>query len=550
MRHRTRSLRWPALAVAAVVAAGGGTAYAVSDDGSAGHYRTARAATGDVEQVLTATGSVDAARRADLGFGTSGTVAAVAVAVGDTVTAGQVVARLQTGDLDAAVTRAGAALARARAQLERDEEAQAAAVADASGSPVASTPKASTPTASPDAGSDSDLSDALADLKAQQDAVVTAQSAARAAVAAAKDALAVQTAACADAFQGDAPADDDAASDLPDDAGPTCADALADVQAKQATVSDAQDALADALAALAGTLSKALAAVQSSGASGDTPGNGDADATSGGGTSTPPSTASKTPGTDGASSGEVSAAQLAADQAAIEQARADLVEARQQWRQAVLRSTRSGTVVSLDVARGAAVAAGDVAAVVVGGRAVTIETTVSQSEVDQVEVGERVRVSTPGEPATAEGTVTRIGLVADSSSGTPRYPVTVTVEDPAIPLPTGSRALVGIVVATASDVVTVPPSALTRRGEDTFVRTWNGSTLRNRAVTVGAVGTGEVEVTDGLSAGDEVVLADLDQAITGAADSVNDRGGFGNAPVMRFDKAGPGGPPVTFKSGG
>jgi multidrug efflux pump subunit AcrA (membrane-fusion protein) len=107
------------------------------------------------------------------------------------------------------------------------------------------------------------------------------------------------------------------------------------------------------------------------------------------------------------------------------------------------------------------------------------------------------------------------------------------------------------VVATAHDVVTVPTSAVTRRGDGAFVQTWDGTTLNREVVTLGTVGAREVEVTDGLSVGDEVVLADLDRAITGAADSINDRAGFNGPPVMRFEKPGAGGGgPVTFKSGG
>ena len=142
MRHRTRHLRWPALAVAGVVLAGSGTAYAVSGDDSSTSYRTVPATKGDVEQVLSTSGTVDAARRSDLEFGTSGTVAHVKVAVGDAVKAGQVVATLDTDELDAAVTRARASLATAIAQLEADKDAQADAVATSS-SPPTSRPKPS-----------------------------------------------------------------------------------------------------------------------------------------------------------------------------------------------------------------------------------------------------------------------------------------------------------------------------------------------------------------------------------------------------------------------
>jgi HlyD family secretion protein len=542
MRQQMLRIRWPALAVAAVLVAGSGTAYAVTNDGSTGNYRTVRAATGDVEEVLSASGTVDAAHRADLGFGTSGTVAAVTVAVGDTVTAGQVIATLDTTTLEAAVTRAKASVAEAVARLASDRDAQDQAVSDAADTPAASnTPQGSSPSANPPSSGDSVDADTLATLKAQQDAVIAAQSAASAAIAAAKEALATQTEVCADAYQAaaDASATGSDAQQAPAD-NTACADALAAVQAKQADVSDAQDALADALSALAGTLTKALSALSSS----STPSKARVAA---------PSAAATTPASDeSASSGQtVTAAQLASDQAQIDAARADLVDARQQLRQAVLRSTRGGTVVSLDVHKGDDVDAGTAVAVVVGGSAVTIETTVGELKIGRVLVGQHVRVTTPGETESADGTVTAIGLVADSSTGTASYPVTVTVEDPTIALPAGSQAMLAIVVATVQDVVTVPTSAITRRdGTDATVQTWDGKKLSNEAVTIGSVGAREVEITDGLSAGDEVVLADIDQAINGASDTINDRGGF-NGPAFRMDKGGgPGGGPATFKSTG
>ena len=546
MRHRVERIRWPVAAVVGVLVVGSGTAYAVTRDGSSAHYRTVLATTADVEQVLSTSGTVDAAHRADLGFGASGTVASVAVAVGDTVRVGQVVARLDATSLAAAVTRARAAVAKALAQLETDRTAQAQAVSDAAATPKPKqTGKPTSPTPS---GSTSGASAAtLQQLKDQQDAVLQAQSAATTAIAAAKDALAAQTTACADAYQGQAPAGGgDQSTPATGPADTACAAALAEVQARQTAVSAAQDDLQQALDTLAGTLSRALASLSgSSNASPNAAPSGAARASSGSArsaTSSSTSTSTSTP--NGASSGTVSAARLASDQAAIEKAQADLVDARQQLRQAVLRSTRSGRVVSVPVTAGDRVAAGDVGAVVVGGRAVTVVASVAQDKISRVAVGEHVRVTTPGQSGAADGTVSAIGLVADSSSGTPSYAVTVTVEDPAISLPAGSQALLGIVVATAKDVVTVPTSAITRRGTQATVRTWDGRTLTRKTVTLGTVGARQVEITAGLAAGDRVVLADIDQPITGAANSINDRGGF-SGPV-NFKGGGRGLPPVTF----
>jgi len=577
MRHRMKRIRWPALVAVGVLIAGSGTAYAVSSDTPAGNYRTVRATKGDLEQVLSTGGTVDAAHRADLEFGASGTVASVKVALGDTVKAGQVIATLDREALDAAVTRAKASLARAIAQLESDEDAQADIVADSSSSTGSSNkPRDSaTPSESLSDGGDSDTTPdddaqtqaALAALKQQQQAVIQAQSAASAALTAAKDALAAQSEACKDAYQ-DQPAGapgpsgdtaDDTTAKAPEKDAATdnaaCSAALAAVQARQDDVNDAQDALAAALSALGTTLSDAVTALSSQHGGADTPSGSSTPSSSDDSSSDSSQSAtsgdSDAPAADDSDSGSTSAARLAADQAAIEQARAELVDARQQLAQAVLRSTRSGTVRSLDLRKGDRISAGDVVAVVVGGRAVTIEATVPETKIGQVKVGQPVRVSTPGESGSANGTVTAIGLVADSSSGTASYPVTVTVEDPAIALPTGSQALLAIVVATAEDVVTVPLSAVSRQGDRSIVQTWNGTKLSNQAVTVGAVGGREVEITDGLEAGDEVVVADIDEDITGASDTINDRGGFDRGPVFRMGgPGGAGGGPVNFKSGG
>lgn len=551
MWHRIRRLRWPIVLVATVALVGSGTAYAVTRDGSTGSYRTAVAGRADVEQTLSTSGTVDAARRADLSFATAGTVARVAVELGEKVKAGQVVARLETDALDAAVTRAEAGLARARAQLEADRAAQDEVVADAStpttGTTTTGTPKNGTPkngTADQPAPDGGDAAGVLAALRDQQDAVIAAQSAASAAITAAKEALAVQTTTCADAYQQPAevdPGQEQTQGQGEDPADLACAEALATVQARQDAVGAAQDELARALTTLADTLTRAIGdlAADSSGTTGTTP-SSDAPASA----SPSPTAAPTTAGPTG-STGTVTAARLAADQAEIEQAEADLVEARQQRRQAVVRSTRAGRVVSLPATEGDEVAAGDPAAVVVGGKAVTIEALVPESQIDQVEVGQPVRVTVPGATGTAEGTVSAIGLVADSSSGTASYPVTVTVEEPAIALPAGSRALLALVVATATDVVTVPTSAVTRRDDAASVQVWDGTAVSRRTITLGVVGARTVEVTDGLDVGDRVVLADLDAAITDAADSINDRGGFGGVPVFRTG-SGPGGPPANF----
>ncbi|RNL78670.1 efflux RND transporter periplasmic adaptor subunit [Nocardioides marmorisolisilvae] len=552
MRFDRRRLRWPVIGLATLAVLGTGTAYAVTGNDATASYRTVAATISDVEETLATTGSVDSANRADLGFGTDGTVAKLFVAEGDSVKAGQAIGKLDTTDLDAALTQAKAEYARAVAQLASDEDAQASAVSDQSSTPsdTGSTPSgSSTPTGNDQ--SSAATARLLKALRKAQGQVIVAQSHASQAIAAAKQALAAQQAACAPSPTATATATATPTDSPTDDgSGDDCDAALAAVQQAQDVVSQAQDDLAKALDALGKVLSQALGTVQGS----QTPAHAKAAVSD---ASTPSSDGSdqqsSSPSSNGATGQTVTAAQLASDQAKIEEAQASVIAAQQNLAQATLRSTRSGTVVALDTAVGDQVTAGSTVATVVGGNAVTITATVSESQVDSVKVGQTVRVSVPGISKKTTGKVTAIGLVADSSTGTTSYPVTVTVEDPTISLPAGSRASIQIVLETAKDVVTVPTSAVTRSGSGTTatVSTWNGSTLTRKTVQLGAVGSRTVAISSGLSAGTRVVLANVDQAIKGAATSVNNRGNFQFPAGGTFRApAGGNGGPVTFSRGG
>ncbi len=99
-------------------------------DGSGATTNTPSTATvtrGNLSRTVSASGTVAAAHTDDLSFSTGGTVTAVNVKAGDTVTKGQVLASIDPGQLQAAVSSAQASLASAQAQLSDDSSAGASA---------------------------------------------------------------------------------------------------------------------------------------------------------------------------------------------------------------------------------------------------------------------------------------------------------------------------------------------------------------------------------------------------------------------------------------
>jgi HlyD family secretion protein len=532
-----------AVAAGVLLLAGGGLAYAQAQ-GTSGSYRTAKVAEGDVDQTLALAGTITASARRDLSFGVAGHVAKVSAEPGDTVRGGAVLATLDTAKLKAAVTKAEAALAKAKAQLAADQSSQASTVAAAdSASGAGSSGTDSSTSGQPTTPTSPDLTKALAMLKTQQGGVTTAKSAATAAITTAKTELADQARACQDSASKD---DDDSTDQDEGDAtepSSACTAALGTVQAAQDAVVEKQDALQAALQALGDTLTAAVATLEQSGAgSGTSGGSGSgsdsSSGSSGGSSGGADSSSGRSSGATGGAT--VTAATLAQDQAGIDTANAGLDEAEQELDATTLTAPFAGTILKVSVTKGDSVGASDVAVVIVGHGDTTVTTTVTADQISDVKRGQTASVTPAGADQAVSGSVTSIGMLPDTSSNTTTYPVTIELDDD-VAAPEGSTASISLVIGTAENVLTVPSSAISSGRRTTASVLTDGKVVLT-PVTVGVVGPTRTEITDGLTKGQEVVLADLDADLP-SGDGSSTRfpdGGDG----FRIDRAGGGGPPV------
>jgi macrolide-specific efflux system membrane fusion protein len=112
-------------------------------DAVAAQTITSTVATGTFQDTVTATGTLQPTRQADLDFAVSGRVTSVEVAAGDKVTKGDVLARLDRTSLDAALTSAQAQLEAAQAQYADDVDADASSTQLSSASAAVAAAKSS-----------------------------------------------------------------------------------------------------------------------------------------------------------------------------------------------------------------------------------------------------------------------------------------------------------------------------------------------------------------------------------------------------------------------
>ncbi|HJQ43900.1 MAG TPA: hypothetical protein VJ831_12500, partial [Jatrophihabitantaceae bacterium] len=223
-------------------------------------------------------------------------------------------------------------------------------------------------------------------------------------------------------------------------------------------------------------------------------------------------------GSNGATSQPASAAQLAADQAAIDAARAQVTVARQDLAAATLTSPINGLVAAVGLTAGASSAGQTITVVGTGVQGVLV--TVPLPQIDEVHVGQRVTVSADGRAAGLRGTVASIGLVSSTSGSTTTFPVTIRLDAGSPRLYDGTGADVVITTGTATGVPVVPNSALHSglRGTHTVTVVKNGrSTVV--PVTVGIAGDDVTQIKSGLRPGQRVELADPGESLPSSSTS-------------------------------
>jgi multidrug efflux pump subunit AcrA (membrane-fusion protein) len=512
-------------AVVAVVVLGGGVAAWAEVGGTDAGYRMATVTRTDIGTTLDVVGTVDPVADASAAFQVEGQVATVSVTPGQVVTAGQTLGTLDTTALTESVSSAQSTVAADEAKLVEDEESESSSTTTtttpSAGKTQASTPSSSTtttttPTRTTTGGQSATVTTDQSTLTADQSTLSTDQN---------KEA--------ADLSQ--AQSDCTTANTSTTSGQATCESALQTVSTDEQQVSKDQTAVSKDETALG----QALEAGSSGGTTGNTgsgtgSGSGggsgshavdDADisgtgastdaGTSGTGSTGDASTGAGAIGGTGSSGADADTPQqIASDQAAIDSAEADLINAEQSLNEATLTSPISGTVVSVDIAQGDTVSADSSSDVitVIGTKSYEVQGTLDSSQVPSVKVGQSATVEVDGVDSSLKGTIAQVGPV-QSSDGEYTYPVVISLPGDSQGLFTGSTANVVIDTGSVSNVVAVPTSAVETTGNSSYVLLLDKGILTRKVIKIGMVGDTYTQVVSGLKDGQSIILADYAQAV-------------------------------------
>ena len=159
-----------------------------------------------------------------------------------------------------------------------------------------------------------------------------------------------------------------------------------------------------------------------------------------------------------------------------------------------------------------------------------VQASVTDAQIGKIKIGDQAVITPNGATQPVFGTVSQITPLASTSSGVASFPVTIAITGTPPGLFAGASAQVSIVVLQRSNVLTVPTSAVHTFGSRSVVNVLQGDKQVSHTVTTGATDAARTEVTSGLSAGDQVVLANLNASLPGNGTTRvgGGAGGFGS----------------------
>jgi multidrug efflux pump subunit AcrA (membrane-fusion protein) len=143
-----------------------------------------------------------------------------------------------------------------------------------------------------------------------------------------------------------------------------------------------------------------------------------------------------------------------------------------------------------------------------------LQVTADFAEADAVKVHPGQNVTTTfnalststGSPLSVTGTVESVAIDSTVSSNVVEYGVTVSLDNAPATLKVGQTADVTVEIASRDNVLAVPSTAVTTAGGTSTVTVLRNGTQQRTPVTVGLVGDNATEITGGLTAGEQIVL--------------------------------------------
>lgn len=207
----------------------------------------------------------------------------------------------------------------------------------------------------------------------------------------------------------------------------------------------------------------------------------------------------------------------------LEQAKNTLASQEIAFANTVITAPISGVVTNVSVEEGTLASSQTTICTIVDLDNLELNSSVNELQINKIKVGQEVNIDVPSaEGKKYKGTVTFINPLMDERSKS--YSVKINIANPQNEIKSGMYAKVELITAVHKDVIMVPRKAVNiRDGENKVFLVEDGKAVLKK-VEIGLNNGQEIEITNGLSAGEEIVVTGNEDLVDGDLVAVFNRG--------------------------
>ncbi|MDP4096070.1 efflux RND transporter periplasmic adaptor subunit [Paenibacillus sp. P96] len=199
--------------------------------------------------------------------------------------------------------------------------------------------------------------------------------------------------------------------------------------------------------------------------------------------------------------------------ASVEQARSSLETARSQLTDATVKAPMSGIISVVNGTVGQIVSSQSAVVTIANTNPILVKVNLSESEVMNVKVGSSVTVGIDSLDKRINAKVTAINSVMDQELKA--YPVEISIANPSNTLKSGMVANVYIQSGAAEGLL-IPQASVSEKAGVKYVYIIEGTTAKQVKIQTGEESAEQVEVTEGLSEGQQIVVKGASMLTDGA----------------------------------
>ena len=195
---------------------------------------------------------------------------------------------------------------------------------------------------------------------------------------------------------------------------------------------------------------------------------------------------------------------IAAAKAQMDGAKAGLDLARHQLESAIVTSPIDGTISARNINAGELTPTQTPSMVLIDENSIGVEIKVTETNINDIYVGMAAKISVPSTGGVYDGTISTISPSADEKTG--MFNVKISIESPNENIKIGMITDVNLVDNNESNYLLVPKECVIEEDGSQYLYVIDGNKLSKREITIGQTKNQYVEIEDGISEEDQIVI--------------------------------------------